>query len=73
MTKSKASKTVQSTKVSIQITRILGGWITAHCSYLDGGRSLAFGTILAFKSEINREYWNTMEYLFVYYYPTLKR
>ena len=31
-----------------KITRILGGWITAHCSYLDGGRSLAFGTILAF-------------------------
>ena len=50
MTKSDASKTVQSTKVSIQITRILGGWITAHCSYLDGGCSLAFGTILAFKS-----------------------
>ena len=49
MTKSNANKTVQSTKVSIQITRILGGWITAHCSYLDGGRSLAFGTILAFK------------------------
>ena len=36
--------------VSIQITKILGGWITAHRSYLDGGRSLAFGTILAFKS-----------------------
>ena len=28
----------------------LGGWITAHCSHLDGGRSLAFGTILALKS-----------------------
>ena len=36
--------------VSIQITKILGGWITAHRFYLDGGRSLAFGTILAFKS-----------------------
>ena len=45
MTKSNANKTVQSAKISIQITRILGGWITAHCSYLDGGRSLAFGTI----------------------------
>ena len=46
MTKSNANKTVQSTKVSIQIARIfLGGWITAHCSYLDGERSLAFGTI----------------------------
>ena len=43
-------KTVQCTKISIQITRILGGWITAHFSYLDGGRSLTFGTILAFKS-----------------------
>ena len=56
-----------------KITRILGGWITAHCSYLDGGRSLAFGTISAFKSYINREYGNTTEYLFVYYRPTLKR
>ena len=50
MTKSNANKTVQSTKVSIQISGILGGWLTAHCSYLDGGYSLAFGTILAFKS-----------------------
>ena len=50
MTKSNVNKMVQSTKVSIQISGILGGWITAHCSYLDGGRSLAFGTILAFKS-----------------------
>ena len=50
MTKSNANKTVQSTKVSIQISGIVGGWITAHCSYLDGGCSLAFGTILAFKS-----------------------
>ena len=50
MTKSNANKTVQSTKVSIQISGILGGWITAHCSYLDGGCSLAFGTILALKS-----------------------
>ena len=50
MTKSNANKTVQSTKVLLQISGILGGWITAHCSYLDGGCSLAFGTILAFKS-----------------------
>ena len=50
MTKSNANKTVKSAKISIQITRILGGWITAHCSHLDGGCSLAFGTILALKS-----------------------
>ena len=37
-------------KFRYKITRILGGWITAHCSYLDGGRSLAFGTIFVFKS-----------------------
>ena len=50
MTQSNANKTVQSTNVLVQITRILGGWITAHCSYLDGGRSLAFGTTSAYKS-----------------------
>ena len=50
MTNGNANKTVQSAKISIQITRILGGWITAHCSYLDGGRSLAFGTTSAYKS-----------------------
>ena len=60
-------------KFRYKITRILGGWITAHCSYLDGGRSLAFGTIFVFKSWINREYCNTTEYLCVYYRPTLKR
>ena len=43
-------KQYKSAKVSIQIARILGGWITAHCSYLDGGRSLVFGTILAFNT-----------------------
>ena len=34
MTKSNANKTAQSTKVSIQITRILGGQIAAHCCLL---------------------------------------
>ena len=29
-----------------QIThKDFGGWLTAHCFYLNGGRSLAFGTI----------------------------
>ena len=32
-------------KFRYKFARILGGWITAHCSYLDGGRLLAFGTI----------------------------
>ena len=50
MTKSNANKTVQRQKFRYKLQEFLGGWITAHCSYLHGGRSLAFGTILAFKS-----------------------
>ena len=37
-------------KFRYKLQEFLGGWITAHFSYLDGGCSLAFGTILAFKS-----------------------
>ena len=37
-------------KFRYKLQEFLGGWITAHCSYLDGGRSFVFGTILAFNT-----------------------
>ena len=47
------NKPIQTT---LKYQKEFGSWLTAYRPYLNGGRSLAFEAILAFKSRIN---WNT--------------
>ena len=46
---------MNNTNEPIQTTyqKEFGSWLTAYRPYLNGGRSLAFEAILAFKSRIN--------------------
>ena len=46
------NKPIQTT-LKYKILQEFGGWLTTYRSYLNGERSLALETILAFKSRIN--------------------
>ena len=70
ITRLKWPRTIQ--KFQYKNCKNFSGWWTTHGSYLNGGRSLASDTILAFKSRINWKYGNASKYLFVYFHPMLE-